>query len=96
MHVKYAALFPHQGNRFTHFLSLDKCLKNRSCLQVLNFEQSQINCSAHEAVRIELDRTWLSVLKLTARMQNENRSYYKLDNNNTKILDSKLVNSLLT
>lgn len=28
-------------------------------------------------------------------MQNENRSYYKLENNNPKILDSKLMNALL-
>lgn len=41
MHVKYAALFPHPENKYTHFLSLDKCLKNRSCLQVLKFDNNK-------------------------------------------------------
>ena len=38
MHVKYPAIYPHANNRFTHFLSLDKCLGQRSCLQLLNFD----------------------------------------------------------
>lgn len=39
MHVKYAALFPHPLEKYTHFLSLDKCLPKRSCLQVLEFKK---------------------------------------------------------
>jgi lariat debranching enzyme len=35
MHVKYAALYPHQSDRYTHFLSLDKCLGKKSCLQLV-------------------------------------------------------------
>lgn len=38
MHVKYAALYPHPQNYFTHFLSLDKCLGKRSCLQMIELE----------------------------------------------------------
>ena len=38
MHVKYPALYPHPNNVFTHFLSLDKCLGSRSCIQLLQFE----------------------------------------------------------
>lgn len=38
MHVKYPALYPHPNNIFTHFLSLDKCLGQRSCIQLLQFD----------------------------------------------------------
>jgi lariat debranching enzyme len=38
MHVKYSAIYPHGLNYFTHFLSLDKCLGKRSCLQLLTFK----------------------------------------------------------
>lgn len=41
MHVKYPAIYPHPNNQFTHFLSLDKCQGQRSCLQMLTFSRNE-------------------------------------------------------
>lgn len=41
MHVKYPAIYPHKNNLFTHFLSLDKCLSQRSCIQLLQFDMPE-------------------------------------------------------
>ena len=41
MHIKYAALFPHKDNYYTHFLALDKCLQKRSCLQIIKLKENE-------------------------------------------------------
>lgn len=71
MHVKFAAVFPHPNNKYTHFLSLDKCLQKRPCLQILHFEPQGADVSTPEnsPVRIWMDATWLWVLRATAAMQ---------------------------
>lgn len=43
IHIKYAALFPHENNKYTHFLALDKVISNRPCISFLRFEKNSIN-----------------------------------------------------
>ena len=68
MHVKFPAIFPHPNNIFTHFLSLDKCLGQRSCIQLLHFDLPEKEMNIEEKIKIEIDSTWIAVLLLTRDM----------------------------
>ena len=93
LHIKYAALFPHPQNRYTHFLSLDKCLQKRSCLQIISVGSKEEEDTG--VVRLEHDPTWLWVVQATADFQKLNRSYYKYDKMDLKMLNSSLMNELI-
>ncbi|KRZ10835.1 Lariat debranching enzyme [Trichinella pseudospiralis] len=66
MHVKFAALVPHENESFTKFLALDKCLRGRSFFQILEMDSplldiDNVNCEA----KLCYDLEWLTVLKKT-------------------------------
>ena len=60
LHVKFAALVPHDDGTATRFLALDKCLPRRDFLQLLVLERP---CDG--PVELEYDAEWLAVLAKT-------------------------------
>ncbi|KFD71443.1 hypothetical protein M514_10581, partial [Trichuris suis] len=66
MHVKFAALVPHEDGSLTKFLALDKCLPRRHYFQVLELETS---LSTTER-QLSYDPEWLSILRKTDHLLN--------------------------
>lgn len=58
LHVKFAALYKHDSEKCTKFLSLDKCLPKRQFLQLIDVE-TRVEGNAELA----LDPEWLCILK---------------------------------
>ena len=58
MHVKYAAIFPHNEQEQTKFLSLDKCLPGRDFLQVLDFGEKD---DIENEIELYYDEEWLII-----------------------------------
>ena len=64
-------------------MALDKCLQKRACIQVLNFaaKKKEIeNLNIEENVKIEVDVSWLAVLKLTEGLQNKGEVLFTYEN----------------
>ncbi|XP_049807750.1 lariat debranching enzyme isoform X2 [Schistocerca nitens] len=66
MHVKFAAIYPHNTvaeeneEKITKFLALDKCLPRRQFLQVLDIPHD-----TNKPVELEYDLEWLTILHAT-------------------------------
>lgn len=64
LHCKFAAVIPHDDNKSTKFLALDKCLPKRKFLQILDIETSE------DVTNNELcyDLEWLTILHITKHL----------------------------
>ncbi|OQR67426.1 lariat debranching enzyme-like, partial [Tropilaelaps mercedesae] len=61
LHVKFAALVPHEDGSKTRFLALDKCLPNRDFLQVIEMPG--------KAGPLRYDAEWLCILRKTRHLE---------------------------
>lgn len=94
--MKFAALHPHSNGRHTHFLALDKCLKGRDYLQILqlnrpNKEPLPSSDKKPVLVTIEHDLDWLAVLKLTEDKLLDPQLIYKFENRKMVHIDKQLL-----
>lgn len=70
LHVKFAAAYHHDDGTITKFLALDKCLPNRRYLQILDIP------SAGGPFKLEWDKNWLAILRLTEPLMHYTRSQW--------------------
>ena len=88
LHVKFPALYPHdnkgqsssdilQGHRneqkFTKFLSLDKCLPRRSFLQVIDVP---VSAEIEMPYQLSFDPEWLAILRSTEYLMSYTNGYW--------------------
>jgi len=73
LHVKYAAVVPHDDGTATRFLSLDKCLPRRDFLQLV-----RLSGDGSEP-RLRYDAEWIAVLRATAPLFSVSRARLPLD-----------------
>jgi lariat debranching enzyme len=66
LHVKYSAIIPHTDGSETRFLALDKCLRNRQFLQVVdvNVKKNEEQEDKNER-RLCYDAEWLAIVRAT-------------------------------
>lgn len=75
MHVKFAAIYPHDTvtgeseGKVTKFLALDKCLPRRQFLQVLDIPHD-----TDKPMELEYDLEWLTVLHITNHLLSVKKS----------------------
>ncbi|KAK7864493.1 hypothetical protein R5R35_003111 [Gryllus longicercus] len=76
LHVKFAAVIPHDSDstlgkkQMTKFLALDKCLPKRKFLQVI-----EIPHDTSKTIELEYDLEWLAVLHLTNHLLSVKKSF---------------------
>lgn len=63
LHCKFAAVIPHDDEKETKFLALDKCLPNRRFLQIIDMEASSDSTN-----ELQYDLEWLTILHLTKHL----------------------------
>lgn len=64
LHCKFAAVVPHDDERTTKFLALDKCLPKRKFLQVIDIETKDEETTNE----LQYDLEWLTILHLTKHL----------------------------
>lgn len=63
LHCKFAALIPHEDEKQTKFLALDKCLPKRRFLQIIDFDAVD-----DESNQLQYDLEWLTILYTTKHL----------------------------
>lgn len=66
LHCKFAAVIPHENEKQTKFLALDKCLPNRRFLQIVDIESPDTEQSEKDQLQYDLE--WLTVLFTTKHL----------------------------
>eukprot|EP01130_Rhizamoeba_saxonica_P006358 TRINITY_DN2534_c0_g1_i1.p1 TRINITY_DN2534_c0_g1~~TRINITY_DN2534_c0_g1_i1.p1 ORF type:complete len:360 (+),score=84.48 TRINITY_DN2534_c0_g1_i1:611-1690(+) len=73
MHVKYAAIVPHENDNTTKFLCLDKCLPYRDFIQVLDFPLKE----GDEKI-LKYDTEWLGIVKKSIQYESTTNEFITL------------------
>lgn len=63
LHCKFAASIPHDNEKSTKFLALDKCLPNRKFLQIID-----VDTKGDALNELQYDLEWLTILHLTKHL----------------------------
>ncbi|KRX25383.1 Lariat debranching enzyme [Trichinella nelsoni] len=78
MHVKFAALVPHENKSFTKFLALDKCLRGRSFFQIVEIDSPSLDIdnNVNSEAKLCYDLEWLTILKKTNHLLKISKEKY--------------------